>query len=73
MGLGLSTALSQGHWGQKERVYKAQSTRPRVISLAWYSTGGGTCRKRGAWPMATTGRNRERAKPSLLAGALQSS
>lgn len=57
MGLGLSAALNQGHWGQKEEVNKAQSTWPRVISLAWYSfTGGGTCRKRRAWPMATTGR-----------------
>lgn len=57
MGLGLSAALNQGHWRQKEGVYKAQLTCPRVISLAWYSTGGGTCRKRRAWPMATTGRN----------------
>lgn len=47
MGLGLSTALNQGHWGQKEGVYKAQSTWPRVISLAWYSTGGGTCGEEG--------------------------
>lgn len=73
MGPGLSTALCQGHCGQKEQVYKAQSTWPRVVSLASFSTGGGTCRKRRAWPKAITGRNTVRAQPSLLAGALYSS
>lgn len=53
MGLRLSTALGQGHWGWKEGMYKAQPTWPRVVSLAWFRTGSGTRRKIKAWPKAT--------------------
>lgn len=37
MGLWLSTAWCWEHWGQKEGVYKAQLTWPRVVSFSLVS------------------------------------